>query len=171
MLEGHFRPGFFIGVCTVVLKLFSCVQPRVAVFGQKDYQQLLVIRRMVAQLALPIDIQSGPTLRSADGLALSSRNGYLSTAERAEAVQLSYQLKQIAQALRAGNSDLPRLAQQAMATLTERGWQPDYIAIRRRSDLQVPRSDEVTALTQAQGLVILGAARIGQTRLIDNLEV
>jgi pantoate--beta-alanine ligase len=155
----------------VVLKLFACVQPRVAVFGQKDYQQLLVIRRMVAQLALPIDIQSGPTLRSADGLALSSRNGYLSSAERLEAVQLSQQLKQIAQALRAGSSDHARLEQQAMATLTERGWQPDYIAIRRRSDLQVPRSDEVTALTQAQGLVVLGAARIGQTRLIDNLEV
>jgi pantoate--beta-alanine ligase len=171
MLEGHFRPGFFIGVCTVVLKLFACVQPRVAVFGQKDYQQLLVIRRMVAQLALPIDIQSGPTLRSADGLALSSRNGYLSATERAEAVQLSQQLKQIAQALRAGNADMAHLEQQAMATLTERGWQPDYIAIRRRSDLQVPRSDEVTALTQAQGLVVLGAARIGQTRLIDNLEV
>jgi pantoate--beta-alanine ligase len=171
MLEGHFRPGFFIGVCTVVLKLFSCVQPRVAVFGQKDYQQLLVIRRMVAQLALPIDVQSGPTLRSADGLALSSRNGYLSTAERAEAVQLSQQLKQVAQALRAGNTDMGHLEQRAMATLTERGWQPDYIAIRRRSDLQVPRSDEMTALTQAEGLVILGAARIGQTRLIDNLEV
>lgn len=171
MLEGHFRPGFFIGVCTVVLKLFACVQPRVAVFGQKDYQQLLVIRRMVAQLALPIDIQSGPTLRSADGLALSSRNGYLSATERAEAVQLSQQLKQIAQALHTGSAEMARLEQQAMAKLTQRGWQPDYIAIRRRSDLQIPRSDEVTPLTQAQGLVVLGAARIGQTRLIDNLEV
>ena len=171
MLEGHFRPGFFVGVCTVVLKLFGCVQPRVAVFGQKDYQQLMVIRRMVAQLALPIDIQSGATLRANDGLALSSRNGYLSGTERAEAVQLSQTLKHVAQRLRAGHTDIPGLETEAMASLNARGWQPDYIAVRRRSDLQTPSSDEATALAQAQGLVILGAARIGKTRLIDNLEV
>ena len=171
ILEGHFRPGFFIGVCTVVLKLFSCVQPRVAVFGQKDYQQLMVIRRMVAQLALPIEILGGPTLRSEDGLALSSRNGYLSAAERAEAVHLSQILKQTAQKLRAGNSNIAGLEQQAKAALAERGWQPDYVAIRRSADLQPPRGDEVIDLIQTQGLVILGAARLGQTRLIDNLEV
>lgn len=171
ILEGHFRPGFFIGVCTVVLKLFACVQPRVAVFGQKDYQQLMVIRGMVAQLALPIEILGGSTQRNADGLALSSRNNYLSPPERTEAVHLSHSLQQVAQALRAGQSDLARLEQQAMADLSSHGWQPDYIAVRRRADLQTPPTDEVTALTQSQGLVILGAARIGKTRLIDNLEV
>jgi pantoate--beta-alanine ligase len=171
ILEGQFRPGFFVGVCTVVLKLFSCVQPRVAVFGQKDYQQLMVIRRMAAQLALPIDVRGGPTLRSPDGLALSSRNGYLSTTERAEAVQMSLNLKQIAQALREGGSNIADLEQQAMAALATRGWQPDYMTVRRRTDLQTPSTEEVAALTLSHGLVILGAARIGKTRLIDNLEV
>jgi pantoate--beta-alanine ligase len=171
MLEGHFRPGFFVGVCTVVLKLFSCVQPRVAVFGQKDYQQLMVIRRMVAQMALPIEILGGPTLRDADGLALSSRNTYLSATERAEAVQLSQALKRLAQALRTGESDINKLEQQAMAALSARGWLPDYISVRRRADLQTPPVEAITALVQSHGLVILGAARIGKTRLIDNLEV
>jgi pantoate--beta-alanine ligase len=171
ILEGHFRPGFFTGVCTVVLKLFSCVQPRVAVFGQKDYQQLMVIRRMVAQLALPIEVLGGPTLRSADGLALSSRNNYLSPTERAEAVHLSHSLQQLAQALRMGESDITKLEQQAMAALTAGGWLPDYISVRRRADLQAPPIEDVTALVQSHSLVILGAARIGKTRLIDNLEV
>jgi pantoate--beta-alanine ligase len=171
LLEGHFRPGFFTGVCTVVLKLFACVQPRVAVFGQKDYQQLMVIRRMVQQFALPIEIVGGATLRSADGLALSSRNGYLSTTERAEAVHLSHSLQRVAQALCAGESNISMLEQQAMASLTANGWHPDYIAVRRRADLKSPSEQEVTALTKSHGLVILGAARIGKTRLIDNLEV
>jgi pantoate--beta-alanine ligase len=171
ILEGHFRPGFFVGVCTVVLKLFACVQPRVAVFGQKDYQQLMVIRGMVAQLALPIEILGGATTRSADGLALSSRNNYLSSSDRAEAVHLSQCLQQVASGLRSGELDLAKLEQQAMAALTASGWQADYVSVRRRADLQTPSTDDVAALIQSHGLVILGAARIGKTRLIDNLEV
>jgi len=171
ILEGHFRPGFFVGVSTVVMKLFACVQPRVAVFGQKDYQQLMVIRGMVRQFALPIAVLGVATLRAADGLALSSRNNYLTPLERAEAVHLSQSLQQMAQALRAGTVDIAALEQQAMVDLTARGWQPDYLAARRRSDLQVPAADEVAALVQNDGLVLLGAARIGNTRLIDNLEV
>lgn len=163
ILEGHFRPGFFVGVCTVVMKLFACVQPRVAVFGQKDYQQLMVIRRMAQQFALPIDILGGPTLRAADGLALSSRNGYLSESERAEAVQLSLALKTMANALRAGATDLAALEAQALQHLSARGWQPDYLAVRRRHDLQAPQARDP--------LVVLAAAKLGQTRLIDNLEV
>lgn len=163
ILEGHFRPGFFTGVCTVVLKLFNCVQPRVAVFGAKDYQQQMVIRRMVAQLALPIDIQTGATLRAPDGLALSSRNGYLSADERAEAVQLSLALKAMAEALRAGEQDIAAIEARAMQTLSQRGWQPDYLVARRRHDLQAPQAGDA--------LVVLGAARLGTTRLIDNFEV
>jgi len=171
LLEGHFRPGFFTGVCTVVMKLFACVQPRVAVFGQKDYQQLMVIRQMVQQFALPIDIIGGPTLRAADGLALSSRNNYLSSAERREAVQLSQALQAMAGALRSGTSDVAALEQQAMAALAARGWQPDYLTVRQRSNLQTPGAAEVAALANDAGLVVLGAAKLGKTRLIDNLEV
>ena len=163
ILEGHFRPGFFVGVCTVVMKLFACVQPRVAVFGQKDYQQLMVIRRMAQQFALPIEVIGGPTLRAADGLALSSRNGYLSESERTEAVQLSLALQAMAEALRAGATDLAALEAHAMHALSVRGWQPDYLAVRRRHDLQTPQSGDP--------LVVLAAAKLGQTRLIDNLEV
>ncbi|MES2877972.1 MAG: pantoate--beta-alanine ligase [Pseudomonadota bacterium] len=163
ILEGYFRPGFFVGVCTVVMKLFCCVQPRVAVFGQKDYQQLMVIRRMVQQFALPIEIVGGDITRAADGLALSSRNGYLSESERAEAVQLSLALKSMAEALRSGATDLAALEAQAMKTLAARGWQPDYLVVRRRSDLQPPQPGDA--------LVVLAAAKIGATRLIDNLEV
>lgn len=171
ILEGHFRPGFFVGVSTVVMKLFSCVQPRVAVFGQKDYQQLMVIRRMVRQFSLPIAVLGATTLRAPDGLALSSRNSYLSPTERMEAVQLSRSLDAMAQALRAGATDTAALEQQAMLELSARGWQPDYLVVRRRTDLQVPKADEVATLTRNEGLVLLGAARIGPTRLIDNLEV
>jgi pantoate--beta-alanine ligase len=163
ILEGHFRPGFFVGVCTVVLKLFNCVQPRVAVFGKKDYQQLMIIRRMVQQLALPIEIVAGETERAASGLALSSRNGYLSDTERMEAVQLSLALKGMAAALKAGEQDMAALEARAMASLSERGWKPDYLAVRRRSDLQAPQAGDA--------LVVLGAAKLGTTRLIDNLEV
>jgi pantoate--beta-alanine ligase len=168
ILEGHFRPGFFMGVCTVVLKLFNCVFSegqgrRVAVFGAKDYQQQMVIRRMVQQLALPIDIVTGDTLRAPDGLALSSRNGYLSAAERTEAVQLSMALTRMATALRAGERDIAALEAHAMKTLAERGWQPDYLSARRRHDLQPPQAGDA--------LVVLGAARLGNTRLIDNIEV
>jgi len=163
ILEGHFRPGFFTGVCTVVLKLLNCVQPAVAVFGKKDYQQLMVIRRMVAQLALPLRIEAGETTRADDGLALSSRNGYLSEAERAEAVQLSRALNDVRRALLAGQRDFAALESRAMNTLAVRGWKPDYIAVRRQADLQPPGGEEP--------LVVLAAARLGTTRLIDNVEV
>ncbi|CAN7602555.1 pantoate--beta-alanine ligase [Variovorax sp. LjRoot84] len=164
ILEGHFRPGFFVGVCTVVMKLFSCVQPRVAVFGKKDYQQLMVIRHMVRQFALPIEIVGSETRRAEDGLALSSRNGYLSEAERAEAVQLSKALQAMDSALRSGERDLAAIEARAMQSLKERGWQPDYLVLRRRADLQAPAAP-------GEPLVALAAARLGATRLIDNLEI
>jgi pantoate--beta-alanine ligase len=163
ILEGQCRPGFFVGVCTVVMKLFACVQPRVAVFGQKDYQQLMVIRHMVQQFALPIEIVAGATQRAEDGLALSSRNGYLSASERAEAVQLPQALRAMALAVQAGERDFAAIETRAAQALRERGWQPDYLVLRRRSDLQVPVADEP--------LVALAAARLGSTRLIDNLEI
>ena len=163
ILEGHFRPGFFIGVCTVVMKLFSCVQPGTAMFGKKDYQQLMIIRHMVRQFALPIEIVGVETLRAPDGLALSSRNGYLSEPERAEAVQLSKALQGMAEAARSGERDLDAIETRAMVALRERGWQPDYLVLRRRSDLQAP--------SPGDPLVALAAARLGATRLIDNLEI
>jgi pantoate--beta-alanine ligase len=162
-LEGEFRPGFFIGVCTVVLKLFECVQPGVAVFGKKDYQQLMIVRAMVRQLAMPIEIIGMDTSRADDGLALSSRNGYLSAREREEATALIMQLRRIEEAVQGGDRQFAALEKQAMDALHARGWSPDYIAIRRRADLQVP--------AQNDDLVVLGAARLGQTRLIDNLEI
>ena len=167
ILEGHFRPGFFTGVCTVVMKLFQAVFATngggVAVFGQKDYQQLMVIRRMVRQFALPIEIMAAPTARAGSGLALSSRNGYLSDEQRVQAMALSQALKTLADAsLQGGN--LAELEAQAMADLRAQGWEPDYLTVRQRSDLQTPEK------AQAGQLVALGAARIGGTRLIDNLE-
>ena len=175
ILEGQFRPGFFTGVCTVVLKLFSAVfagkARGVAVFGQKDYQQLMVLRRMAQQFALPIDLVSSDTQRAPDGLALSSRNGYLNETERAEAVQLALALRALADAalaaLHAGHlpTQLQALEQQACAALAARGWQPDYLTVRRRSDLQPPQAGDC-----AGSLVVLGAARLGSTRLIDNRE-
>ena len=167
ILEGHFRPGFFVGVCTVVLKLLACVQPDVAVFGKKDYQQLLVLRAMVRQFALPIEVVGGETVRADDGLALSSRNGYLSAAERNEALALSTALRGLAAAVRGGNHDLPSLEAAALDTLRVRGWVPDYLSVRRRSDLQAPSGAQLAA---DEPLVALGAARLGTTRLIDNLE-
>jgi pantoate--beta-alanine ligase len=164
ILEGHFRPGFFVGVCTVVLKLFACVQPRVAVFGEKDYQQLMVIRHMVEQLALPIQVESAPTMRAADGLALSSRNAYLSANERAEAVSLRQALQALAASVTADPGTLHQAEDRALAALTQRGWQPDYLCVRRRSDLQAPGPDD-----RPGEWVALGAARLGKTRLIDNL--
>jgi pantoate--beta-alanine ligase len=161
ILEGHFRPGFFTGVCTVVMKLFQCVQPRVAVFGKKDYQQLMVIRRMVRQFAMPIEIIAGETARAADGVALSSRNGYLSPREREEAVQLSLMLRHMAGRMREG-AEVAQVESDAMDALKLRGWAPDYMVVRSRADLKVPQSGDA--------LVALGAARLGSTRLIDNLE-
>jgi pantoate--beta-alanine ligase len=164
ILEGHFRPGFFTGVCTVVMKLFQVVQPRLAVFGQKDYQQLMVLRAMVRQFAMTIEVVGGPTRRAEDGLALSSRNGYLSPRERAEAARLNATLREVVAALKAGQRDLPAIEARALQQLREHGWQPDYVAIRRRCDLQPPVSID-------EPLVVLAAARLGTTRLIDNLEV
>ena len=171
LLEGHFRPGFFVGVSTVVMKLFQIVfgQSRGqghAVFGQKDYQQLMVIRQMVRQFALPVTVHGGTTERAPDGLALSSRNGYLSATERVEAVQLSLALKTLAAAVLAGEHNLAALEQQATQHLAQRGWQPDYLTVRRRDDLQPPAGGEI----QPGQLVALGAARLGTTRLIDNWE-
>ena len=171
ILEGHFRPGFFTGVCTVVMKLLCAVfagkASGSAVFGQKDYQQLMVLRRMAQQFALPVDIVTSPTQRAADGLALSSRNGYLSEAERTEAVQLSLALRALGREAVAAAHALPAqvatLEQRALQALTVRGWQPDYLTVRRRADLQTPQSGDA--------LVVLGAARLGRTRLIDNFEI
>ncbi|MBX9870299.1 MAG: pantoate--beta-alanine ligase, partial [Burkholderiaceae bacterium] len=138
ILEGEFRPGFFTGVTTVVLKLFSCVQPKVAVFGKKDYQQLMIVRNMSKQFALPTNIVAAETWRAKDGLALSSRNGYLSTSERTEAPILFQTLNQIADQVRAGQTDLLAIEQAAMHKLSQRQWQPDYISIRKRDNLQAP---------------------------------
>ena len=178
ILEGEFRPGFFTGVCTVVLKLFGCVfggGKGVAVFGQKDYQQQLVLRHMVRQFALPIEIVTVPTSRAPDGLALSSRNMYLSASERAQAVQLSAALKDLAAkaldlAAKGGSHagslkghwDMTALESQAMAGLRALGWQPDYLTVRRQSDLAPMDAGS------REPLVALGAARLGTTRLIDN---
>jgi len=163
ILEGHFRPGFFVGVCTIVLKLFNIVRPRVAVFGKKDYQQLLVIRGMVEQCALPIEVVGADTVRETNGLALSSRNGYLSGDERIEATHLYEELANVAEAVRGGARDFADLESAASKALTMRGWVPDYVAIRRRTDLGEPSADSP--------LVVVAAARLGQTRLIDNIEM
>ena len=168
LLEGHFRPGFFTGVCTVVMKLLQCVQPSVAVFGRKDYQQLMVIRRMVEQFAMPVRIVAADTARADDGLALSSRNGYLSAAERAEAVQLSIALQAMQAAIRAGERDVAAIEARAMATMAARDWKPDYMTLRRRADLLAPTEADLVSGTP---LVALAAAKLGATRLIDNLEV
>jgi pantoate--beta-alanine ligase len=174
ILEGQFRPGFFTGVATVVLKLFAAVFGTtgggVAAFGKKDYQQQLIIRRLVEQFMLPVEILVGETQRSEDGLALSSRNAYLSEAERAEAVQLSLALRALARDALAAAEGLPTqaaaLEQRAMQALAARGWQVDYLTVRRRIDLQPPRPGDGSG-----ALVVLGAARLGRTRLIDNLEI
>jgi pantoate--beta-alanine ligase len=163
ILEGQFRPGFFSGVCTVVLKLFNVIHPRWAVFGNKDYQQLLVVRGMVHQCALPIEIIGEPTLREPSGLALSSRNSYLTDAGRVEAAQLHHELRRIAAAVRSGQRDYSALEAAAFKTLETRGWNPQYVAIRRRSDLGAPQGDA--------GLIVLAAATLHTTRLIDNLEI
>jgi len=167
ILEGAVRPGHFRGVATVVLKLFNIVQPNVALFGKKDYQQLMVIRNMVRELALPIDIVGLDIVRADDGLALSSRNGYLSSAERAEAPRLYRHLAAIAEAARRGARAPAELAAReaaAQADLQSHGWQPDYLTVRRRADLQPPHSAD-------DPLVVLAAVRLGATRLIDNLEI
>ena len=172
ILEGEFRPGFFKGVCTVVLKLFSCVQPKVAVFGKKDYQQLMIIRQMAKQFALPVDIIPGETIRAEDGLALSSRNGYLSAEERAEAPELMKALKEARQRVLDLNvrdaKTISEIEKLAVASLAGRGWHPDYIALRQQSDLAPANNEQLQA---GEPLVILTAAKLGKTRLIDNLEI
>jgi pantoate--beta-alanine ligase len=154
-LEGRHRPGFFVGVATVVLKLFNCVQPAVAVFGKKDYQQLHIVRGMVRQLSLPIELLAGEIVREPDGLAMSSRNAYLSASERAEAPRLHRTLLEVARGALSGEG--------AMRALAAAGWEPDYVEVRRRADLAPPGAGE-------RERVVLGAARLGATRLIDNLE-
>ena len=164
ILEGAFRPGHFRGVATVVLKLFNMVAPRAAIFGKKDYQQYVVLRDMVRQLALPVEIVPAETVRAEDGLALSSRNGYLSAAERAEAPRLVQSLRTARDEVLAGKRDFRRIELQAMATLANKGWRPDYVSVRRQSDLQPPKDED-------RELVVLGAAFLGRTRLIDNVEL
>lgn len=155
-LEGRIRPGFFNGVATVVLKLLNCVQPAIAVFGKKDYQQLHVVRGMVRQLDLPVEIVAGETVREPDGLAMSSRNNYLSAPERAEASRLFRILEQI----KTGKMTV----ENSLQALTAAGWKPDYVEIRRRSDLAPANAGD-------REKVVLAAARLGATRLIDNLEI
>ena len=153
-LEGRFRPRFFHGVATVVLKLLNCVQPRIAVFGKKDYQQLHVVRAMVRQMNLPVEVLAGETVRETDGLAMSSRNGYLDAAQRAAAPRLHQVLLRVKAGLDCDD---------AMRELTASGWRPDYVEVRRRLDLAAAERGE-------RDVVVLAAARLGGTRLIDNLE-
>ena len=164
VLDGEFRPGHFRGVATVVLKLFNCVQPQAAVFGKKDYQQLMVIRNMTRQLALPIAIIGGETVRADDGLALSSRNGYLSEAERAEAPRLYRLLNELRTAIRAGETNYVDLENRVVSELTAACWKTDYVAVRQQSDLSAPKGVDAP-------LVVLAASRLGTTRLIDNIEI
>lgn len=164
ILDGAVRPGHFRGVATVVLKLFNMVQPHVALFGKKDYQQCRVLSNMVRQFNLPVEMILAETVRAADGLALSSRNGYLSVTERAEAPQLFAALNRVKSALLAGEKDIAAIEQLAVNELMSRGWRPDYISVRRQSDLLVPQQGD-------RELVVLAAARLGTTRLIDNLEI
>lgn len=168
ILEGHFRPGFFTGVSTVVMKLFSCVQPRVAIFGKKDYQQLMVVRNMCRQFALPTEVVPHETVRDVDGLALSSRNRYLSTEERAEAPRLYATLLAVAARVKSGATDLELIEGEAVRELTDHGWKVDYVSLRRQRDLNPPSASEIAA---GEPLVVLAAAKLGATRLIDNLEI
>jgi pantoate--beta-alanine ligase len=164
ILEGEFRPGHLTGVATVVMKLFQIVQPQAALFGKKDYQQLMVIRNMVQDFALPIEIIGGDTIRATDGLALSSRNGYLSAEERKGATRLFETLTKVVGKIRQGDANFPELERVAKEELIANNWLPDYVAIRKKTDLQLPAAHD-------SGLVVLAAARLGSTRLIDNLEV
>jgi len=164
ILDGEFRPGHFRGVATVVLKLFNIVQPQAALFGKKDYQQLMVIRNMTRQLALPIEIIGGKTVRAEDGLALSSCNGYLLLAERAEAPRLYRELNLIRDAIHRGETDTVKLENVMISALTAAGWKTDYVAVRQQSDLSLPKGVDAP-------LVVLAASRLGSTRLIDNIEI
>jgi len=162
-LCGAHRPGHFRGVCTVVAKLFNIVQPQAAVFGKKDYQQLHILREMTRQLDFPIAIVAGETVREADGLAMSSRNGYLKPAQRLEAPRLYRALQQVAQAVQSGRRDYADIQAQTAQYLTQLGWIVDYIDIRNADTLLAPQAGD-------SHLVVLSAARLGKTRLIDNIE-
>lgn len=162
ILDGASRPGHFTGVATVVTKLFNMVQPDVAIFGEKDYQQLLVIRRMTADLCLPVEIVGHPTVREPDGLAMSSRNQYLTKPERAQAPLLNYVLRETVLALRAGERDFAALQQQAMQRLDQEGFRSDYVEIRQADSLMAPGAGDTR-------FVVLGAAQLGKARLIDNV--
>ena len=164
ILDGAFRPGHFRGVATVVLKLFNMVMPHAAIFGKKDYQQYLVLRDMVRQFALPVEIIPAETVRAADGLALSSRNGYLTAAERAAAPRLYSLLRDAREKIAKGERNFQRIELEAMSLLSQNGWAPQYVAVRRRADLQAPAPEE-------RELVILAAAYLGKTRLVDNIEL
>ena len=162
-LCGASRPGHFAGVATVVLKLFNMVQPQVAVFGKKDFQQLFIIKQLVEQMNLPVQISAGETMREADDLAMSSRNGYLDPAQRQVAARLYQTLLQVVQKIQSGQRDFAAIEAHATQTLTQAGWKVDYISVRSALTL-------LPATTQTQQLVVLGAARQGNTRLIDNIE-
>jgi pantoate--beta-alanine ligase len=163
ILEGAVRPGFFTGVCTVVLKLLNIAQPAIAVFGKKDYQQWLVVQDMVRQLALPVGIIGAVTVREPGGLAMSSRNAYMTTEQRLEAMRLHATLQKLSAAIQSGRRDWHALEQSASEELAAHQWKPDYVAIRSQRDLGEPSADAP--------LVVLAAARLGSTRLIDNLEL
>ena len=162
-LEGAHRPGHFQGVTTVVTKLFNAVRPHIAVFGKKDYQQLRVITELERQLNFGIRIIPGETVREPDGLAMSSRNGYLTPAQRREAVRLSHNLRRVKEAIGKGERDYRVLEEQAETDLAKAGWRVDYVAVRNRNRLERPQADDE--------LVVLGAASLGHTRLIDNMEI
>ena len=167
-LDGAFRPGFFNGVCTVVLKLFNMVQPDFAVFGKKDRQQLKLVRGMVQQFNLPIHIVPGETVRADDGLALSSRNNYLSPVERTEAPRLYRTLREVADGIASGRTDYANLEAAARTELARHGWKVDYIAVRNGIGLRIPHPE---GYDHPNVLIVLGAATLGTTRLIDNVDV
>ncbi|HEY1329689.1 MAG TPA: pantoate--beta-alanine ligase [Casimicrobiaceae bacterium] len=167
-LEGQFRPRFFEGVCTVVLKLFNMVQPHAAVFGKKDRQQLKIVRGMVQSFNLPIHIVPAETVRADDGLALSSRNNYLSPSERAEAPRLYRTLRHIADAIAEGRTDYANLEAEARMDLARHGWKVDYVAVRHGLALRIPHPE---GYDHPNLLIVLAAATLGSTRLIDNVDV
>jgi pantoate--beta-alanine ligase len=164
VLDGEFRPGHFEGVSTIVATLFHIVEPDVAVFGEKDFQQLTIVRRMVADLCLPVEVVGAPTVRDLDGLAMSSRNQYLSAAERQVAPRIYQTLLAAANRLQAGDTEFASIERTGVEALEKAGMKPDYFSIRRAQDLGAPNAD-------TKHLVVLAAARLGKARLIDNVQV
>ena len=164
ILDGEFRPGFFVGVATVVCKLFNMVQPNIALFGEKDFQQLLIIRRMVVDLQMPVEIAASPTVREPDGLAMSSRNSYLDAQQRKTASLIYRSLRQAGDAIKRGEDDYAQLETAAITTLEDAGFAVDYFSVRNANTLNPANAGE-------NKLVILAAARLGQTRLIDNIVI